>query len=249
MRLKLLIFSFLAMADAAIFAQEEEICLLDTLVVETVAHPTAYEQRVKHRRERWLDLCPSLGIVQYAGDMGMISAGFGWDYGRRERWETHVAVGFLPKELGPNADVMLTLRENLVPWSFGLGRRTWADPQGVGSLGNPLPWSRRAAVSFEPAVFSVFINTIFDDEFWIHEPDKYNGGSYYRFPSKIRFHAGLGSRFSLNIPQARRRHFDRVSFYYVLSTYDLAIINALPNEKISLGDILTLGFGVQYKFF
>ena len=108
---------------------------------------------------------------------------------------------------------------------------------------------KRAFASFEPAVFTSSLSTIFNNQFWVKEPEKYNGGDYYRFSSKVRLHLGVGSRLSLNIPNRQRRHFDRISFYYELSTYDLAIISAVPNEKLTLGDILCLGIGLQYKFF
>lgn len=218
--------------------------------IEQIAQ-TRYEQRISRIQQRWMSLIPSLGRIQYAGNIGWISIGFGWDYGRNEQWETLIQLGYLPKFKSDANDLTFTLRENYIPWSIGLGRRSWAQPHNAtGTLSHaPLNWNRRAVASFEPLVFTMALNTIFDDEFWIHEPNKYNGGDYYRFSSKIRIHLGIGSRLSFNIPKEKRRRFDRVSLYYDLSTYDLAIITAVPNEKITLGDILCLGIGVQYKFF
>ncbi len=213
------------------------------------AEPTAHEVRVANVKQRWMKLTPSIGTLQYAGDVGLISIGFGWDYGRKDRWETILQTGFLPKYHSDKSDVTFTLRENFYPWSFGLGSRRWADPNGIGTSGERLSWNRRAFASIEPLYCSFFVNTIFDNEFWVHEPDKYNNGNYYRFSSKVRFHFGIGTRLSLNIPQAQRTHFDKLSVYGLLSTYDLAVISAIPNEKITLSDILCLGIGLQYKFF
>ena len=237
MRLKLLIFSLLALVSLPVAAQEAE------------TEETAYEAFVRRRHERWMKLTPSLASLQYAGDIGMISAGFGWDYGRHDRWETTIHAGFLPKFHSDRADVTFTLRQNFIPWSIGLGSRRWADDAKTDMNGERLQWNRRAFASFEPIYFTVFLNTIFDDEFWVHEPEKYNGGDYYRFSSKVRLHLGLGTRFSVNIPHAQRKHFDKVSYYAVLSSYDLAIISAIPNEKLTMRDIMCLGVGVQYKFF
>ncbi len=205
-----------------------------------------YQQRVLRSYERWLSLIPNIGTFQYAGNIGMVSAGIGWDYGKQNRWETHAQMGFIPKGHNERAALTFTIRENLVPWSFGIGSRKWAATQPANQH---IPWNKRAAVSIEPAVFSLFGNTIFNDEFWVKEPEKYNGGNYYRFSSKVRFHIGFGSRISLNIPEAKRFRTERISFYYELSTYDLAIISAIPNKDITLGDILCLGLGMQYKFF
>ena len=221
--------------------------LMFTMAICTtaLAEQTDYERRVEHAKERWMKLIPSIGCLQYAGDIGLISAGFGWDYGKHDRWETTIHAGFVPKYHADNWDLTFTLRENFIPWSIGLGPRRWAD----NTADTKRQWNRRAFASFEPFYSSVFVNTIFDDEFWVHEPKKYNGGNYYRFSSKVRFHFGIGSRLSLNVPQAKRSHFDKITIYGLLSTYDLAVISAIPNEKISLSDILCLGIGVQYKFF
>lgn len=202
-----------------------------------------HELRVERAMNQWMKVIPNIGTVQYAGNIGMASLGLGWDYGRNDRWETHVQMGLLPKMEVDRMSLTFTLRENLIPWSFGIGKRSWAEErEGV-------TWNRRAICSFEPAVFSIFMNTIFNDEFWVKEPEKYNGGDYYRFSSKVRTHIGLGSRLSLNIPRDRQRHFERISLYYEISSYDLAIISAVPNKTITLDDILCLGFGLQYKFF
>ncbi len=213
------------------------------------AEMTSHELRVDHIQRRWMKLIPNIGCVQYAGDIGLISAGFGWDYGKRDQWETTIHVGFLPKYDTQKWDLTFTLRENYIPWSIGLGPRSWADTEGIGTLGEKLQWNRRAFASIEPFYCSVFINSIFDDEFWVHEPNKYNGGDYYRFSSKVRVHFGIGSRLSFNVPKDKRSHYDKVSLYGLLSTYDLAVISAIPNEKITLSDILCLGIGIQYKFF
>jgi len=222
------------------------ICLLPVLGWGQIGSESSYasrEERVERAKEIWLKVIPNISTLQYAGNIGAISAGIGWDYGKHDRWETHVQVGFLPKMDAERAACTFTLRENLIPWSFGLGKRSWAEER------KDRQWNRRAICSLEPLVFSMFMNTIFNDEFWVKEPEKYNGGDYYRFSSKIRTHLGLGSRLSLNIPRAKQKHFERVSIYYEISTYDLAIISAVPNKSISFGDIICAGVGIQYKFF
>lgn len=233
MRLRLLIFNL----------------LMASVCQGAFAELTPHEQRVENAKEHWEKLIPTISTLQYAGDIGLVSMGFGWDYGKREQWETSIHVGFLPKYHTDQWNLTFTIRENYIPWSIGLGPRRWSDLTGKSSSGKRLDWNRRAFASFEPVYGSFFVNTIFDDEFWVHEPKKYNGGNYYRFSSKIRCHFGIGSRISFNIPQARRKHFDKLSYYYLLSTYDLAVISAIPNEKITLSDILCLGIGIQYKFF
>lgn len=222
----------------------------DSLKIEEMVQ-TQYEQRILHIRERWMNAIPSLGSLQFAGNIGMFSLGFGWDYGKLDRWETLVQLGVLPRFDTNKTDITLTLRENFVPWSFGLGSRSLAQPKtATNTLSEqPLNWSRRSRFSVEPFFLTFALNTTFDNEFWVSEPHKYNHGDYYRFSTKMRFHLGFGSRFSFNVPREKRRHYDRISLYYDLTTYDLAVISAIPNHCIKLKDIVCLGIGVQYKFF
>lgn len=212
---------------------------------------STYEQKVEGLHRHWMSAIPSLAGFQYAGNVGIVTSFIGWDYGKNERWETLIQLGFLPKYHADRAAVTFTLKENLSPWSFGLGSRSWAQDRSATYTGSkqPRPWSRRARLSFEPMVASLFLNTIFNDEFWVHEPEKYNGGDYYRFSSKVRLHFGIGSRLSINVPREKRKRFDRISFYYEISSYDLAIISAVPNKKLTANDIICLGVGVQYKLF
>lgn len=185
-----------------------------------------YVKYVQHSQERWMKLIPNLGTVQYAGNIGMVSLGIGWDYGRKDAWETHVLVGFLPKYHTENFNLTFTLKENYIPWHIGVTDKA----------------------VFHPACFTLFFNSIFGDEFWTEEPDRYPSG-YYGFSSRIRINLGVGQRLDFNIPVHRRVHAERVSLYYELSVCDLHLVSAIPNKNITLGDILRLGIGMQYRFF
>jgi hypothetical protein len=185
-----------------------------------------YAARVRKAHERWMRLIPNLSVVQYAGDIGMLSAGIGWDYGKNRRWETLLLLGYLPKFHTDENDLTFTLKENLIPWSISCPR----------------------SFSIQPAVFTLFVNSVFDDAYWTREPDRYPSG-YYGFSSRIRTSIGFGGRISFDIPDTHQPHSDRVSLYYELSSCDLYIISAVPNRRLTFGDILRLGLGIQYRFF
>lgn len=59
--------------------------------------PTKYDNRVHHYRKAWGALIPTHIKIQYAGGMGMFSAGVGWDYGKHGQWETDLMFGFIAK--------------------------------------------------------------------------------------------------------------------------------------------------------
>ncbi len=185
-----------------------------------------YAAHVRRAHERWTRLIPNLSVLQYAGDIGMISAGIGWDYGKHDRWETLLLVGYLPKFHTDENDFTFTLKENLVPWNIHCTHR----------------------LSVQPAVFTLFVNSVADDAFWTKEPDRYPTG-YYGFSSRIRTSIGFGGRIGWNIQNNHQPHTDRLSLYYELSTCDLYLVSAVPNRRISFGDILRLGLGIQYRFF
>ena len=59
------------------------------------------------RYEGWERLKPKNAMAQYAGGMGMMSFGAGWEYGKRGMWNTDMLGGFLPRSCSD--DFRLTL--------------------------------------------------------------------------------------------------------------------------------------------
>lgn len=70
--------------------------------------------RYLRRRERtfrqWMRLIPNQTILQYAGSIGLMSAGIGWHYGRHDHWETDFLIGFLPRYHSEHAKSTFTLK-------------------------------------------------------------------------------------------------------------------------------------------
>lgn len=183
-----------------------------------------YEQRLQQRIDNWKRLIPNMFTLQYAGGVGMFSAGPGWDYGSSNQWETHVALGYLPKKYNKSAYWTLTLKESYLPWRVDLGR-------------SPL--------ELRPLCVTLGINSILHSDFWTSEPDRYPGG-YYGFSSKVRFILGLGQRLTLNIPYNKRRLGSQLSLYYEVSTCDIYVRQKFLNSSIPLKDIITIGIGAIY---
>ena len=186
----------------------------------------SYFERREHYEAKWMKAIPNLYIAQYAGNIGFVSLGVGWDYGRNDRWETQFLLGYLPKAVMSDDMWTSTLRQHLVPWQVECTR----------------------LLTVSPVVFTLGINTVFNSEFWFTENERYPG-DYYRFSSKLRAQIGIGGRVNLHFTNYKRKLTDRISLYYDLSTYDLAVISYVPNHNLKLSDILALGIGLQYKFF
>lgn len=173
---------------------------------------------------KWMSLLPNIGIAQYAGNIGFLSVGIGWDYGKENRWETHFLMGYLPHFTFDDDAFTLTLREQYSPCVLSINDRITISPTNV----------------------SMSVNAVMNDEFWFTEPINTN---YYRFSSKVRFHLGLGSRLNLYVPSEKKRRFARISLYYELSTYDLAVISIVRNRYVPFHDILSLGVGLNVSIY
>lgn len=184
-----------------------------------------YDKRVLRYRKHWAALIPTQFVVQNAGNMGAVSAGIGWCYGKRTQWETHLLFGFIPKHDSTRGKVTMTLKENYIPWSIDL-KRGW---------------------SIEPLQASIYLNTIYGHEFWRSQPSRYPD-KYYEFMStKFRLNVALGQRVTWQIPQNKRKTSKSISLFYEVSSCDLYIRSRFIDHNIPLKDILGLSIGLKFQ--
>lgn len=181
-----------------------------------------YKKRVEKYISRWEKLIPHYTKLQFAGSMGMLSLGTGWNY-YRNHWETDVYLGIVPRNSDRHAMATLTLKQNYYPWNIHIADK----------------------LSFEPLACGVYINTLLDRDFWGKQPDKYPQG-YYWFSTRIRTHVFIGERFTLKLNTKKSWH-KSISFFYELSTCDLYLINKIGNGYLKPKDYLSLSFGLKLQ--
>lgn len=175
--------------------------------------------------DSWKRLLPTHVKAQYAGGMGFISAGYGWDYGRKCRWETDMLIGILPKAYSANTHMTFTLKQNYIPWSIRCCDR----------------------FAIEPFTCGIYMNFISGEDFWIREPDRYPSAKYYNFTSRLRFHLYAGQRFTYYTRQnGLLRH---ISLYYEFSANDLDIVAKCGNRTLDLADIIYFSVGIKLQLF
>ncbi|MCC8146789.1 MAG: hypothetical protein LIO93_10230 [Bacteroidales bacterium] len=187
---------------------------------------TKYEERVDKYKSRWENLIPTHQKIQYAGGMGLFSLGVGWDYGKNNQWETDAFLGFLPRYNTKRGKVTFTLKQNFIPWKKRINHR----------------------ISLEPLTTGMYVNTIFDNKFWMSNPDKYPN-NYYTFSTKMRFWIFVGQRITFHFPEEKLRRMKEVTFFYELSSCDLYIVNAVGNSSLKPTDYLKLSFGLKFQIF
>jgi len=192
---------------------------------ERVEESNRYKKRVNQYRELWESLIPSYTKFQYAGGMGLVNLGFGWDYGKNNQWETDLFLGFIPRYSSDNSKITMTLKQNFIPWRKRLNN----------------------TLAFEPLTCSLYFNTVFSDEFWTKEPDRYPKG-YYNLSTRVRTHLSLGQRLRVNIPDKKRLFARSITAFYEISSCDLYVVSAFTNH-LKPDDYLRLSFGLKFDIF
>lgn len=125
------------------------LCLFGATDDNELPAPKRWDKRVHLRYEGWERLKPTHVKMQYAGGMGVMSAGVGWDYGKRRQWETDFLIGYLPPKYATDLLFTLTVKQNYIPWSMSFDKH-WA---------------------LEPFYCGLYLTTIAGEEFWKRNPD------------------------------------------------------------------------------
>lgn len=188
------------------------------------AQKTKHEKKVERYMSGWNRLVPRYGKLQFAGSMGVISAGVGWDYGKKKQWETDVFLGYLPKFDGDEGHMTFTVKENYIPWKLPIKEGRWI---------------------FEPFTVSLYVNKIFGDEFWAREPDRFPE-RYYGVATNLRFNLAFGQRIDFKLRPVGLAK--RLAFYYEVGSNDLYIISAFTNRYLHFTDIFSLSLGLKFQF-
>lgn len=201
-KISLFILLFLMMAPDLLYAQEES--------------------EVAQKSDRkWYELAHVK--LQFAGSIGFISPGVGISYAR-DKMETDLFFGYLPKPIGGEHIVMLTLKNTFTPFSI--------EP-------------KNSRLTIYPLSIGGFFNYTFGNQYETFWPDHYPSG-YYWWDSAMRLGFFLGG--SVAIP-VNKNAFDTISFYYELGSNDLYLISYLQNLKyFEPYDILNLAIGVKMAF-
>lgn len=185
-----------------------------------------YDINVQNYQERWQKLMPTHTKIQFAGSMGLLSAGVGWSYGKNKQWETDVMLGFVPRYDTDRLKITMTVKQSFKPWNIDL----------------------KKGFSIEPLSCGLYLNTIFHDDFWASQPSKYPNG-YYAFSTKLRINVFAGQQITYNIEYEKRRRARAVTFFYEFSTNELYIISAVGNKQLGLSDIVHLSLGLKMQIF
>lgn len=192
--------------------------------VTGISGQTRHDEKVEKYRSLWSRLIPTHHKLQFAGSMGLISAGVGWDYGKKNQWETDLLLGYLPRFHGDEGHVTITLKENYIPWRMKIRHSRWM---------------------LEPFTVSLYINKIFGEEFWTKEPARYPD-RYYNVATNLRFNIAFGQRINFKVKPVGLSN--QVGFFYEINTNDLYLVSLFTNKYLQLQDIFSLSLGIKFQF-
>jgi len=169
-------------------------------------------------------IVPAYGIVQFVGNMGLVSVGVVWDYGLKGQWETAALFGLIPKNEGEKSYVTFTLKETFIPWRISLSER----------------------IAVEPLTTGLYVNTILSRDFWVREPEKYPYG-YYGFSTKMRLNLFIGQGITLYAGDGGTFPVKGATLFYEFGATDLYVISGATNRYLKFWDIFGLSFGIKIK--
>lgn len=177
----------------------------------------------------WSRLIPTHIKGQYAGGFGVASLGCGWDYGEKNRWETDLMCGFLPKCYSDQNRWIFAVKQLYIPWQVDLFKR----------------------FSFSPLTCGFSASIITGKGFWFTDPDRYidrTGDTYYRFPSRARAQLAFGQRITWH-----RNRTDgllrSISLFYEWSICDLNLISKVTNQTLDFSDLFYFSCGLRFHVF
>ena len=182
-----------------------------------------WDKRQHQRYKGWERIKPTHVKMQYAGGMGVLSTGFGWDYGKRCQWETDLFFGYLPKKYAEKFRLTFTLKQNYIPWSMSFDEH----------------WN------LEPFYCGLYFTTIAGEEFWGKEPGRYPN-HYYNVSTKIRPSIFIGQRIGFN---PNLHLMKNVQLWYEVGTNELYLISKVTNKSLKMKDILRFSFGLKIQLF
>jgi hypothetical protein len=213
------------MADSTMTAASDDAVVTkgDTAVYIEQGKANRYDDHVHRYRKYWSSLIPTQFIVQNAGNMGLISVGTGWDYGKHRQWETHFLIGYIPKYKSPRGKVTFTLKQTYTPWSITL----------------------KNGMSFLPLSTGLYFNTVAGSEFWDKQPGRYPDKYYDFLSTKVRINVFVGQGISKEIPKNSRKFVKSATLFYEVSTCDLYVRAAFLDDKVRISDILGLSLGLK----
>ncbi|GEO06309.1 hypothetical protein AAE02nite_39730 [Adhaeribacter aerolatus] len=166
---------------------------------------------------------PDHAVMQFAGNIGLLSAGPGYSYAR-DKMQTDILYGFTPGfEINTSIHI-LTAKTAYHPFKVEL----------------------KNGYLLEPLRLGLGISYSVGHQFYTTWPEHYPDG-YYWWTTSFRLTPFLGASISRQVGSGNAA-IKRVQLYSELGSHDLAVVSFLNNKKLPVGRILNLALGTKLIF-
>ncbi len=164
--------------------------------------------------------------LQFAGSIGFLSAGIGYDL-FKEKAEIDLFGGYVPVSMGGIAVTSLTLKMNGKFFTFH-------------------PWPE---ISVTPLIIGAFMNYTLGDKFYLFWPSRYPKG-YFWWISALRFGPEIGLLLNKKMHITSFPQIKSLGCYFEISTNDryLASFYYNPSYLSIIHDLMSAGLGVKVSF-
>ena len=181
----------------------------------------AQDSHTSNTDRKWF--YPDHMVVQFAGNIGMLSVGPGYSY-LKDKVRTDILYGFVPGFEETTSIHILTAKTSYHPFNITL----FDD------------------YAFQPLRIGTGVSYSVGQQFYTTLPKKYPD-AYYWWASSLRLTPFIGASVS------RKAGSDaalvkRVELYTELGTTDLDIVNKIGNKSLSYWDIINIAFGSKLVF-
>lgn len=157
--------------------------------------------------------------IQFAGGIGLVSAGLGYDF-FKERVDISYFYGYVPEWFS---------EEDLHSVSLQLS-------------GKPFKFDMNPKFDYYPLNIGIFIHHTFGEEYYLTLPDHYPENYYWWSPGRT---GGLFIEGQLNYRyKASTQIFSEIGFYYRIVTRGVYLTSKFSNSSIPTEDIFSLGLGI-----
>jgi hypothetical protein len=195
-------------------------CLL--LLLPLVAFTAqAQDSHTTNTDRKWY--IPDHAVAQFAGNIGMISAGVGYSY-LGDNVQTDVLYGFVPAFESKTSIHILTAKTAFHPFAIPMGENYILEPLRLGT-----------GVSYSAG-----------PQFFTRLPMRYPN-KYYWWASSLRFTPFIGMGLSRKVG-SEATAIKRVQLYAEVGTTDLDLVSKFDNTTIPVWDILNLAVGTKLVF-
>ncbi|MGN7889928.1 hypothetical protein ACN9ML_01275 [Dyadobacter endophyticus] len=168
------------------------------------------------------NLVPDHLGVQYAGSIGWVSVGTGYDL-FRSRIRTGLHYGYLPKDFGGELHIL-----------------------SASVYCQPLKIKVAKAFTIHPLDIGIKSAYHFGDQFYLNWPERFPRG-YYWWKSALRLHLATESSVTRELKNAGS--IKAVTGYIELNTNDLYLVSYVLNPTVlAITDIIKIGCGIRIHF-